>query len=86
MYHERHAQSEDGSSICDQGSTAEARSRFHLGKSRGVVGVSELEKAEAADVQRAITKRYGPIGRLFDVYLKLRGVDKKSVGIEIKAV
>ena len=30
MYHERHAQSEDGSSICDQGSTAEARSRFHL--------------------------------------------------------
>ena len=45
-----------------------------------------LDKAEAADVQRAITKRYGPIGRLFDVYLKLRGVDKKSVGIEIKAV
>jgi hypothetical protein len=37
-------------------------------------------------VQRAITKRYGPIGRLFDLYLKLSGVDKKSVGIELKAV
>ncbi|MDT5399281.1 MAG: hypothetical protein QOK33_2512 [Mycobacterium sp.] len=37
-------------------------------------------------MQRAITKRYGPIGRLFDLYLKLSGVDKKSVGIELKAV
>ena len=45
-----------------------------------------LDKAEAADVQRAITKRYGPFGRLFDLYFKLSGVDKKSVGIEIKAV
>jgi PPOX class probable F420-dependent enzyme len=44
-----------------------------------------LDKAEAADVQRAITKRYGLFGRLFDVYLKLSGVDKKSVGVEIKA-
>ena len=45
-----------------------------------------LDKAETADVQRAITKRYGPLGRLFDVYLKLRAVEKKSVGIEIQAV
>jgi PPOX class probable F420-dependent enzyme len=44
-----------------------------------------LDKAEAADVQRAITKRYGLFGRLFDVYLKLSGVGKKSVGVEIKA-
>jgi uncharacterized protein len=44
-----------------------------------------LDKAEAADVQRAITKRYGLFGRLFDVYLRLSGVDKKSVGVEIKA-
>ena len=44
-----------------------------------------LDKAEAADVQRAITKRYGPFGRLLDVYLKLRGVEKKSIGIELKA-
>jgi PPOX class probable F420-dependent enzyme len=44
-----------------------------------------LDKAEAANVQRAITKRYGIFGRLFDVYLKLRGLDKKSVGVELKA-
>jgi PPOX class probable F420-dependent enzyme len=44
-----------------------------------------LDKAEAADVQRAITKQYGLFGRLFDVYLKVRGLDKKSVGVEIKA-
>ncbi|MGH3644457.1 MAG: PPOX class F420-dependent oxidoreductase [Mycobacterium sp.] len=45
-----------------------------------------LDKAEAADVQRAITKRYGLFGRLFDVYLKLSGLDEKSVGVELKAV
>jgi PPOX class probable F420-dependent enzyme len=44
-----------------------------------------LDKAETAHVQRAITKRYGPFGRLFDLYFKLSGVDKKSVGIELKA-
>jgi PPOX class probable F420-dependent enzyme len=44
-----------------------------------------LDKAEAADVQRAITKRYGLFGRLFDVYLKLRGLDEKSIGVELKA-
>jgi len=44
-----------------------------------------LDKAQTPDVQRAITKRYGPFGRLIDLYLKLSGVDKKSVGIELKA-
>jgi PPOX class probable F420-dependent enzyme len=44
-----------------------------------------LDKAEAADVQRAITKRYGLFGRLFDLHLKLSGVDNKGVGIELKA-
>jgi uncharacterized protein len=44
-----------------------------------------LDKAEAADVQRAITKRYGLLGPLFDAYLKLSGYAKKSVGIELKA-
>jgi|SRR3954467_1317704 len=45
-----------------------------------------LDKAEAADVQRAITKRYGLLGPLFDAYLKLSGYAKKSIGIELKAV
>jgi uncharacterized protein len=44
-----------------------------------------LDKAEAADVQRAITKRYGLLGPLFDAYLKLSGYAKKSIGIELKA-
>ena len=44
-----------------------------------------LDKAEAADVQRAITKRYGLLVPLFDAYLKLSGYAKKSIGIELKA-
>jgi PPOX class probable F420-dependent enzyme len=44
-----------------------------------------LDKSEAGDVQRAINKRYGVLGWLFGVYTKLRGLDKKSVGLELKA-
>jgi PPOX class probable F420-dependent enzyme len=44
-----------------------------------------LDKAQTADVQRAVTKQYGLFGRLFDLYLKLSGVDKKSIGIELTA-
>jgi PPOX class probable F420-dependent enzyme len=44
-----------------------------------------LDKSEAPDVQRAINKRYGILGWLFGVYTKVRGLDKKSVGLELKA-
>jgi PPOX class probable F420-dependent enzyme len=44
-----------------------------------------LDKSEASEVRRAINKRYGVLGWLFGVYIKLRGLDKKSVGVEIKA-
>jgi PPOX class probable F420-dependent enzyme len=44
-----------------------------------------LDKAQAADVRRAITKRYGLLGPLFGAYLKLSGYAKKSIGIELKA-
>jgi PPOX class probable F420-dependent enzyme len=44
-----------------------------------------LDKSEAPDVQRAINKHYGVLGWLFGVYTKVRGLDKKSVGVEIKA-
>jgi PPOX class probable F420-dependent enzyme len=44
-----------------------------------------LDKSEAPDVRRAINKRYGVLGWLFGVYTKVRGLDKKSVGVEIKA-
>jgi hypothetical protein len=36
-------------------------------------------------VQRAVNKRYGILGWGFGVYMKLRGLDKKSVGVELKA-
>ena len=44
-----------------------------------------MDKSEAPDVQRAINKRYGILGWLFGVYTRLRGLDKKSVGVEITA-
>ena len=44
-----------------------------------------LDKSEAPDVRRAINKRYGVLGWLFGLYVKLRGLDKKSVGVELKA-
>jgi PPOX class probable F420-dependent enzyme len=55
-------------------------------KSEPVEAVARvLDKSEAADVQRAINKRYGVLGWLFGVYTEVRGLDKKSVGLEIKA-
>jgi PPOX class probable F420-dependent enzyme len=44
-----------------------------------------LDKSEAVAVQRAVNKRYGLLGWLFSVYMKVRGLDKKSVGVELKA-
>jgi PPOX class probable F420-dependent enzyme len=44
-----------------------------------------LDKSEAMAVQRAVNKRYGILGWGFGVYMKLRGLDKKSVGVEVKA-
>ena len=44
-----------------------------------------LDKSEAMAVQRAVNKRYGILGWGFGVYMKLRGLDKKSVGVELKA-
>jgi PPOX class probable F420-dependent enzyme len=44
-----------------------------------------LDKSESPDVQRAINKRYGVVGWLFGVYTKVRGLDKKSIGLELKA-
>ena len=44
-----------------------------------------LDKSDSPDVQRAINKRYGVLGWLFGVYTKVRGLDKKSVGLELTA-
>ena len=55
-------------------------------KSDGIEAVARvLDKSEALAVQRAVNKRYGVLGWAFGVYMKLRGLDKKSVGVELKA-
>ena len=55
-------------------------------KSEPVEAVARvLDKSEAPDVRHAINKRYGVLGWLFGVYIKLRGLDKKSVGVELTA-
>jgi PPOX class probable F420-dependent enzyme len=43
-----------------------------------------MDKSEAPDVQRAINKRYGVLGWLFGVFTMVRGLDNKSVGLEVK--
>ena len=55
-------------------------------KSESIEAVGKvLDKSEASAVVRAVNKRYGVLGWLFGVYMKVRGLDKKSVGIELKA-
>jgi uncharacterized protein len=44
-----------------------------------------LDKSEAADVRRAVEKRYGVLGWAFGVYSKLRGLNSKDIGVELKA-
>ena len=44
-----------------------------------------LDKSATLDVQRAVVKRYGVVGWAFSLYMKLRGLDAKSVGLELKA-
>jgi PPOX class probable F420-dependent enzyme len=43
-----------------------------------------LDKSEAPAVIRAVNKRYGILGWGFGIYMKVRGIDKKSVGLELK--
>jgi PPOX class probable F420-dependent enzyme len=55
-------------------------------KSEAIEAVARvMGKSEAADVRRAVVKRYGLIGRGFGVYAKLRGLNKKEIGVELKA-
>jgi uncharacterized protein len=55
-------------------------------KSEPVEAVARvMDKSEAANVRRAVVKRYGVIGWGFGVYAKLRGLDRKDIGVEVKA-
>lgn len=44
-----------------------------------------LEKSETENVYRAIGKRYGIIGKVFNVFSKLRGGSEKNVGLALTA-
>jgi hypothetical protein len=43
-----------------------------------------LDKSETENVYRAIGKRYGIIGKLFNLFSKLRGGAKRNVGLELR--
>ena len=45
---------------------------------------SILDDAHTEDVYRAITKRYGIVGRIFTLFSKLRGGANRTVGLEIR--
>ncbi|MCV7423567.1 PPOX class F420-dependent oxidoreductase [Mycobacterium yunnanensis] len=44
-----------------------------------------LDKTETPKVYDAIGRRYGIVGKLFNVFSKLKGGMKNNVGIELKA-
>lgn len=43
-----------------------------------------LDDSQTDDVYRAITKRYGIVGRIFTIFSKLRGGNGRTVGLEIR--
>ena len=45
-----------------------------------------LDDSHTEDVYRAISRRYGIVGRVFTFFSKLRGGAGRTVGIEIRAV
>ena len=43
-----------------------------------------LDDSQTEDVYRAITRRYGIVGRVFAIFSKLRGGAGRTVGLEIR--
>jgi hypothetical protein len=43
-----------------------------------------LDDSETEAVYRAINKRYGIVGQIFNFFSKLRGGAKRTVGLEIR--
>jgi uncharacterized protein len=44
-----------------------------------------LDKSETETVYRAIGRRYGIVGKVFNAFSKLRGGSEKNVGLELTA-
>jgi uncharacterized protein len=45
-----------------------------------------LDKSETESVYQAIGRRYGIVGKVFNLFSKSRGGSEKNVGLELKAV
>lgn len=55
-------------------------------KSEAVQAIAAvLDKSQTAAVYDAIGKRYGLVGRVFNLFSKLRGGMENNVGLELKA-
>lgn len=44
-----------------------------------------LDESQTEKVYRAIGKRYGIVGKVFNTFSKLRGGSKRTIGLELKA-
>ena len=44
-----------------------------------------LPESETENVYRAIGKRYGIVGKVFNLFSKLRGGSKRTIGLELRA-
>jgi len=44
-----------------------------------------LPESETENVYRAIGKRYGIVGKVFNTFSKLRGGSKRTIGLELRA-
>ena len=55
-------------------------------KSEAVDAVATiLDPSQTEKVYQAIGKRYGIVGKVFNMFSKLRGGDKRTIGLELRA-
>ena len=55
-------------------------------KSEAVDAVATiLDASQTEKVYQAIGKRYGIVGKVFNMFSKLRGGDKRTIGLELRA-
>jgi uncharacterized protein len=54
-------------------------------KGEAVEAVASIDKSRTGDAYHAIGKRYGVLGKTFNLFSKLRGGMKNNVALELKA-
>jgi uncharacterized protein len=54
-------------------------------KGEPVEAVASIDKSRTGDAYHAIGKRYGVLGKIFNLFSKLRGGMKNNVALELKA-